>query len=125
MNREIVEVSKDAAWSGRLQGARASLNREPPSLYYDALESVAAHIDLWETIYHHILPGPQAVLEWFAASACDRIWKLYRQTRSGSAWKRCCSKGTTRCTRAVPADRSYFRFAGFSLWPIGLDRRAR
>jgi trans-aconitate 2-methyltransferase len=65
MNREIVEVSKDLVWNDRMQAARASLKREPPSLYYDALEPVAAHIDLWETIYHHILPGPQAVLDWF------------------------------------------------------------
>jgi trans-aconitate 2-methyltransferase len=65
MNREIVEVSKDPAWNDRMDNARGSLTRKPPSLYYDALESVAVHVDLWETIYHHILPGSQAVLDWF------------------------------------------------------------
>src|ERR1019366_8726134 len=64
-NREIVEVSKDPAWQDRLASARASLTRNPPSLYYDALQSAAAHIEVWETIYHHILRGPQAVLDWF------------------------------------------------------------
>ena len=65
LHREILEVSRDPAWNNRMHGARAALTREPPSLYYDALQPWASHLDLWETTYYHILAGPEAVLEWY------------------------------------------------------------
>ena len=65
LHREILEVSRDPAWDGRMHSARTAITREPPELYYDALESVASHVDLWETTYHHVVAGPEAVLEWF------------------------------------------------------------
>jgi trans-aconitate 2-methyltransferase len=65
LHREIIEVSRDAAWNRRMHSARTALTREPPSLYYDTLQSLASHVDLWETTYHHVVDGPEAVLEWF------------------------------------------------------------
>ena len=65
LHREIIEVSKDPAWNGRMQSARTALTREPASLYYDTLQSVASRVDLWETTYHHVVAGPEAVVEWF------------------------------------------------------------
>ena len=60
-----MEVSKDSAWGARMQSARTALTREPASLYYDTLQSVASRVDLWETTYHHVVAGPQSVVEWF------------------------------------------------------------
>ena len=65
VHREMLELSKDPSWDHRMQSARTALTREPPSLYYDTLAPVASHLDLWETIYCHILAGPEAILEWF------------------------------------------------------------
>jgi trans-aconitate 2-methyltransferase len=65
MHREIVEVSRDAAWDGRMQEARNALTKQPASFYYDTLQPLAARIDLWETIYYHEVPGPEALIEWF------------------------------------------------------------
>ncbi|MDP8979194.1 MAG: methyltransferase domain-containing protein [Acidobacteriota bacterium] len=65
VHREMLEVSKDCAWTDRMETARAALTREPPSLYYDTLAPEAAHLDVWETIYYHVLAGPEAILEWF------------------------------------------------------------
>lgn len=65
LHREIMDVSRDAAWNGRMASARTALTSEPPALYYDTLQSEALHIDLWETTYYHIVAGPEAVLEWF------------------------------------------------------------
>jgi trans-aconitate 2-methyltransferase len=65
LHREILAVSKDPAWDARMEAARTAITREPPSLYYDALQSVASRLDLWETIYYHVVAGPEAVLEWF------------------------------------------------------------
>jgi trans-aconitate 2-methyltransferase len=65
MHREIVEVSRDPAWDERMNAARTALTREPASFYYDTLQPVAARLDLWETIYYHEVPGPDALVEWF------------------------------------------------------------
>jgi trans-aconitate 2-methyltransferase len=37
--------------------------------YYDLLRPQAKHLDIWRTIYHHRLPGPEAVVAWFAGSS--------------------------------------------------------
>jgi trans-aconitate 2-methyltransferase len=65
LHREIMDVSKDPAWDDRMHSARSALTREPAALYYDTLQSLASVIDLWETTYHHVVAGPEAVLEWF------------------------------------------------------------
>jgi len=65
LHREIFEVSKNPAWDNRMQAARTALTREPPSFYYDTLQPLSSHLDLWETSYYHIVDGPEAVLEWY------------------------------------------------------------
>jgi len=65
MHREIVEVSRDAAWDGRMHAASNALTKLPASFYYDTLQPLGARIDLWETIYYHEVPGPEALIEWF------------------------------------------------------------
>jgi trans-aconitate 2-methyltransferase len=65
LHREILAVSKDPAWDQRMDAARTAITREPPTLYYDALQSIASRLDLWETTYYHVVAGPEAVLGWF------------------------------------------------------------
>ena len=65
LHREILEVSRQPAWSDRLEGARGALTNLPPEFYYDLLAPLASRLDLWETTYYHVLAGPEGVLEWF------------------------------------------------------------
>ena len=65
LHREILEVSRDAAWNQRMEPARRALTNHPPAFYYDLLAPLTARLDLWETTYYHILAGPEGVLEWF------------------------------------------------------------
>jgi len=48
-----------------MQAARTALTREPPSLSFDVLQPLVSRIDLWGTVYYHVMAGPQAVIEWF------------------------------------------------------------
>ncbi len=68
LHREILEVSREPAWTDRMAAARSALTNHPPGFYYDLLKPLAADIDLWETTYYHQLAGPESVLEWFRGS---------------------------------------------------------
>lgn len=68
LHREIVDVSREPRWRTRLEGARQALTNQPPGFYYDLLTPLAAGLDLWETTYYHVLPGPEGVIEWFRGS---------------------------------------------------------
>ncbi len=41
---------------------------EALGVYYDALEPVSSEVDVWETVYHQILEGDNAVAEWTKGS---------------------------------------------------------
>jgi trans-aconitate 2-methyltransferase len=40
-----------------------------PQIYYDLLKPLCARIDIWHTIYNHVMANAQAVVEWFKGSA--------------------------------------------------------
>jgi trans-aconitate 2-methyltransferase len=61
-HRLMREVGVAGPWSKRLAGA-ARDPLPPAGVYYDALKPVAARIDIWRTTYHHVLPGPAAIVE--------------------------------------------------------------
>ena len=39
-----------------------------PSFYYDLLAPRANSVDIWETIYQHVLPHAEAIVEWYKGS---------------------------------------------------------
>jgi trans-aconitate 2-methyltransferase len=67
-HRLMAEVAEAGPWRERLAGAtRAPL--APPRAYYDALKPHGARVDVWRTTYHHVLPGPGAILDLFGSTA--------------------------------------------------------
>jgi len=42
---------------------------ETPAWYANTLHALGTSVDLWETIYYHVLHGPDAVLEWVKGTA--------------------------------------------------------
>jgi trans-aconitate 2-methyltransferase len=63
-------VAGRGPWAGNpalAAAARAPLSR--PEAYYDLLKPLCAQLDIWHTIYNHVMAGPQAIVEWFKGSA--------------------------------------------------------
>lgn len=57
------EVAENGPWADQLKNAaRAPL--PPVRTYYDAFRPVARRIDIWHTVYNHVLDGPEAIVEW-------------------------------------------------------------
>jgi trans-aconitate 2-methyltransferase len=41
----------------------------PTSDYYDCLAPICTDVEIWETIYQHVLPGVSAIVDWFSSTA--------------------------------------------------------
>jgi trans-aconitate 2-methyltransferase len=63
------EVAEEGPWAGRpglIEAGRSDL--PAPEAYYDLLKPLCSRIEIWHTIYNHVMAGPQGVVEWFKGS---------------------------------------------------------
>jgi trans-aconitate 2-methyltransferase len=59
-------VANRGPWGNNSGVERAIREQMPrPESYYDLLKPLCAHVDVWRTSYHYVLPGPEAVVEYF------------------------------------------------------------
>jgi trans-aconitate 2-methyltransferase len=64
------EVAGRGPWAGNLALTAAARDDLPnPAGYYDLLKPFCAHIDIWHTVYNHVMAGPETIVEWFRGSA--------------------------------------------------------
>jgi trans-aconitate 2-methyltransferase len=64
------EVASTGPWAARLAAANAARDDlVSVGAYYDLLRPLCANIDIWHTIYNHVMAGPEAIVEWFKGSA--------------------------------------------------------
>ena len=59
------EVARQGPWAGQLsEKARVRDDLPTAGAYYDALSPLCARIEIWHTIYNHVLDDPAAIVEW-------------------------------------------------------------
>jgi trans-aconitate 2-methyltransferase len=64
------EIAGNGPWAANAALAEAAREDLPtPEVYYDLLKPLCARVDIWHTIYNHIMAGPEGVVEWFKGSA--------------------------------------------------------
>ena len=63
------EIARNGPWAGRLAGFLESSPVAAPGWYYDLLAPHAATVDIWETVYLHVLDGDDPVLRWTRSTA--------------------------------------------------------
>lgn len=66
-HRIIRDATDQGPWRGRVPTRPAGILE--PNAYYDLLAPQASGVEIWETIYHHVLTGPDPVFEWLRGSA--------------------------------------------------------
>jgi trans-aconitate 2-methyltransferase len=62
------EIANSDRWRDQLAGAMDDHPLLTPERYLELLLPLAAEVDLWTTTYHHVLDGPDPVVEWFKGS---------------------------------------------------------
>ena len=64
------EVGRKGPWAASLAAANAARDDLPTvGAYYDLLKPGCTRVDIWHTVYNHVMAGPQAIVEWFKGSA--------------------------------------------------------
>ena len=63
------EIAQNGPWSAN--AALGEVVREDlpsPEAYYDLLKPLCSRVDIWHTIYNHVMAGPEGIVEWFKGS---------------------------------------------------------
>jgi trans-aconitate 2-methyltransferase len=64
------EVARSGPFAGHPALEHAARGDLPtPGGYYDLLRPLCHHLDIWHTVYNHVMAGPEAIVEWFKGSA--------------------------------------------------------
>jgi trans-aconitate 2-methyltransferase len=93
------EIASSGPWATRLASAAAARDDLPSTAsYYDLLRPLCRRLDIWHTIYNHLLAGPQAVVEWFHGSAL----RPFLSPLGDDMRKRFVTDYTTRIAQAYP-----------------------
>jgi len=67
-HRLLAEIIRQEPWASLIGSWHERFFVETPAWYIDTLHRLGLDVNLWETIYYHILTGPDAVLEWMKGS---------------------------------------------------------
>jgi trans-aconitate 2-methyltransferase len=64
------EVASSGPWSKNSSVNHAARDELPrPGAYYDLLRPLCSGVDIWHTVYNHVMPDHAAIVEWFKGSA--------------------------------------------------------
>ncbi len=66
IERELAASPRWRRWFPK--GRVPTWNTHNLDFYYDALSPHAKRVDLWETEYLHVMPGPESIVEWYRAT---------------------------------------------------------
>jgi len=100
----LKKLAAGRRWSAKLRNCLRHDRVQPPDWYVERAWGLSLEIDAWETVYQHVLPGKDAVLEWmkgtalrpviqaldgaeveeFLASYGEKLRKAYPETPSGT-----------------------------------------
>jgi len=64
------EVASNGPWAANAaldEAGRADL--PAPEAYYDLLKPVCSRVEIWHSVYNHVMDGQEGVVEWFKGSA--------------------------------------------------------
>ncbi len=71
------EVAEAGPWADS-PAMRAAVRPDlpPPEAYYDLLRPHRTRIDIWHSVYNHVMASPQAIVEWFKGSSLQPFLSL-------------------------------------------------
>lgn len=99
LHREILETAGDPAWRHLMGPALNAMTKEPPSFYYNLLRPLAAHLEIWETEYYHVVDSPRSIVEWFRGTGMRPFLEALENEKQSKRFEELLQE---RYTRAYP-----------------------
>ena len=99
LHREILETAGDPAWRHLMGPALNAMTKEPPSFYYNLLRPLAAHLEIWETEYYHVVDSPRSIVEWFRGTGMRPFLEALENEKQRKRFEELLQE---RYTRAYP-----------------------
>jgi trans-aconitate 2-methyltransferase len=78
-HRLLAEVVTQEPWASAVGAWKERYFEETPAWYAETLRELGVEVDVWETIYYHVLAGPDAVLEWMKGTALRPVLTRLRE----------------------------------------------
>jgi trans-aconitate 2-methyltransferase len=76
-NRSQRDVAENGPWAAELKkNAAPRADLLSPQAYYDLLKPLCTQIDIWHSVYNHVMANPQAIVEWFKGSSLQPYLSL-------------------------------------------------
>jgi trans-aconitate 2-methyltransferase len=69
----IIDTVESGPWRERLEPLLRRQPVSPPEVYAEMLLPKVTSLDIWETVYMHVLPGENPVLEWTSGTGLRPI----------------------------------------------------
>jgi trans-aconitate 2-methyltransferase len=78
----VRDIARSSAWRDQFpEGGVREWHVHDAGFYYDLLAPRVAEIDLWQTTYLHVLPGPEAIVEWYRGTGLRPYLDLLPEDR--------------------------------------------
>ncbi|KUO64498.1 MAG: hypothetical protein APF84_10415 [Gracilibacter sp. BRH_c7a] len=68
INIAVLDTAEDERWQDRFKDIDDGLICNELSYYYNALSPLTKDIELWETYYYHVVPGHEAIIDWYKST---------------------------------------------------------
>lgn len=66
--RSVSEVSKRDEWRDLMAGCNDRFTYRQPGFYYDLLTGLSQRLFVWRTVYYHVMPTHQALIDWYSST---------------------------------------------------------
>jgi len=65
LHKALLEVSSSARWARFTGGAEKLITYDAPEYLYDILSRITSRLNLWETMYYHVMDSHAGLVEWY------------------------------------------------------------
>jgi trans-aconitate 2-methyltransferase len=100
LRNALQAVAQRSRWAAAMAGAGADMTFHPARFYYDLLAPLAARVDVWETVYYHVMASPQALVEWYEGTGMRPYLERLPDPQDRAAFKEAM---LDQCAMAFPA----------------------
>lgn len=68
LHKAVIKAGSCSKWRSLINECKDIITYQPADFYYDILTLISKKIDIWETIYYHMMDSHNDLLEWYKST---------------------------------------------------------